>query len=214
MPIPPVSIAIAPARGLSFALTLAAFVLPTPLRAATACAFPEQGEGHVTEIIDNRSFRLDDGREIKLAGIESASNAMPGSQRGAALAALIRDRDVSLRGVDDTPDRYGRQTAFAFVAGAETPVQRDLLAQGEALVAADISEKDCVATLGAAEAEARTAKRGIWADAAVIKNAESSDDILAGLGRFAIVEGTVLSVRQAGAVTYLNFGVTGHGASL
>jgi hypothetical protein len=40
----------------------------------------------------------------------------------------------------------------------------------------------------------------------VIKNAESSDDILAGIGRFTLVEGKVLSVRQAGATTYLNFG--------
>jgi hypothetical protein len=29
---------------------------------------------------------------------------------------------------------------------------------------------------------------------------------LAGIGRFTVVEGKVLSVRQAGAVTYLNFG--------
>ena len=41
---------------------------------------------------------------------------------------------------------------------------------------------------------------------AVTKNAESSDDILSGIGRFAVVEGVVLSVRQAGATTYLNFG--------
>ena len=39
-----------------------------------------------------------------------------------------------------------------------------------------------------------------------IKNAESPDDILAGIGRFVVVEGKVLSVRQAGATTYLNFG--------
>jgi hypothetical protein len=39
-----------------------------------------------------------------------------------------------------------------------------------------------------------------------IKNAESPDDILAGIGRFMVVEGKVLSVRQAGATTYLNFG--------
>ena len=58
----------------------------------------------------------------------------------------------------------------------------------------------------AAEAEARRAKRGIWADPAAIKNAESPGDILAGIGRFTVVEGRVLSVRQAGATTYLNFG--------
>jgi hypothetical protein len=58
----------------------------------------------------------------------------------------------------------------------------------------------------AAETEARQAKRGTWADPTAIKNAESPGDILAGIGRFTVVEGRVLSVRQAGATTYLNFG--------
>ena len=47
---------------------------------------------------------------------------------------------------------------------------------------------------------------GIWAETTAIKNAESPGDILAAVGHFAIVEGKVLSVRQAGAITYLNFG--------
>ena len=69
-----------------------------------------------------------------------------------------------------------------------------------------VTDKDCAASLVAAEAAARAAKRGIWADPAAIKNAESPGDILAGIGRFMVVEGKVLSVRQAGATTYLNFG--------
>ena len=89
---------------------------------------------------------------------------------------------------------------------AETLVQGELLAQGEALVSATVTDKACAAVLMAAEATAREAKRGIWADPAAIKNAESPGDILAGIGRFTVVEGKVLSVRQAGATTYLNFG--------
>jgi hypothetical protein len=85
-------------------------------------------------------------------------------------------------------------------------VQAQLLAQGAALVAATVTDKECAATLAAAEAAARIAKRGIWTDPAVIKNTESPGDILAGIGRFTLVEGKVLSVRQAGATTYLNFG--------
>jgi hypothetical protein len=78
-----------------------------------------------------------------------------------------------------------------------------LLRQGAALASADVTDKDCATTLLAAEAEARQAKRGTWADAAAIKNAESSDDISAQIGRFTLVEGKVLSVRHAGATTYL-----------
>src|ERR1017187_4867570 len=80
------------------------------------------------------------------------------------------------------------------------------MAQGQALVSATVTDKDCASVLNAAEAEARQAKQGTWADPAAIKNAESPGDISAGIGRFMVVEGKVLSVRQAGAVTYLNFG--------
>ncbi|MGB9118216.1 MAG: thermonuclease family protein, partial [Bradyrhizobium sp.] len=37
---------------------------------AAGCAFEPQGEGRVATVIDARSFRLRDGREVRLAGIE------------------------------------------------------------------------------------------------------------------------------------------------
>jgi endonuclease YncB( thermonuclease family) len=181
---------------------------------AAGCSFARQGEGRVTEIIDARSFRLEDGRDVILAGIEPAAtdDAKTNEKinRMAALSAIVAGHEVTLRGDDDTPDRYGRQPAFVFLDSADKSepgsVQAALLAQGAALVAATVADKDCAAALAAAEAAARAAKRGIWADPSVIKNTESPGDILAGIGRFTLVEGKVLSVRQAGATTYLNFG--------
>jgi endonuclease YncB( thermonuclease family) len=173
---------------------------------AAGCAFEAQGDGHVAAIIDARTFRLGDGREVRLAGIEPVTTAATNANRLSALSAIIAGRDVTLRGQDDTPDRYGRQPAFVFVDASDTPVQSLLLAQGEALASADVTDKDCAASLMANEAEARAAKRGTWADPAAIKSTESPGDILAGIGRFTLVEGRVLSVRQAGATTYLNFG--------
>jgi len=113
---------------------------------------------------------------------------------------------VALRGEDDTPDRYGRQYAFVFLGSSESSVQEELLSQGEAFVSTTVTERECASALIAAETAARRAKRGIWADPAVIKNTESPGDILTGIGRFTLVEGKVLSVRQAGTTTYLNFG--------
>jgi endonuclease YncB( thermonuclease family) len=190
---------------LAFAVATYAFA-PAASGQAAACAFAEQGEGRVAEIIDGRSFRLADGREIRLAGIETSNLPLAQPAPTQALEAIIGGRDVVLRGDDDTPDRYGRQTAFVFLDGSETPVQRELLAQGQALLAIDVTDKDCAAALNAAEAEARTARRGVWASASAIKSAESPADILSAIGRFTVVEGKVLSVRQAGATTYLNFG--------
>ena len=169
---------------------------------AAGCLFAVQGEGRVAAVIDARSFRLDDGREIRLAGIEPVNTDK--AKGAAALAAVIGGHDVTLHGEDDTPDRYGRQTAFVFLA--EAPVQSELLRRGEAMFAADVADKDCAGTLAAAEAEAIKAKIGIWSVPTAIKNTESPGDILAGIGRFTVVEGKVLSVRQAGATTYLNFG--------
>jgi len=168
---------------------------------AAACSFESQGEGRVSAVIDARTFRLEDGREVRLTGIESA--ATDKAKGAAALSAIIAGRDVTLRGVDDAPDRYGRQPAFVFPEGSDTPVQSELLSRGEALASAEVTDRDCAGLLAAAEAGARQAKKGTWADPTAIKNAESPGDILAGIGRFTVVEGKVLSVRQAGATTYL-----------
>jgi len=186
---------------LPFSLMFVAAASPV---VAAGCSFELQGEGRVAEVLDARSFRLQDGREVRLAGIEPV--VAEKTNRTSALSVIIAGRDVTLRGEDDTPDRYGRQPAFVFLASSETLVQSLLLAQGEALVSATVTNKDCALILTAAEAAARQAKQGTWADPAAIKNAESPGDILAGIGRFTLVEGKVLSVRQAGATTYLNFG--------
>lgn len=167
---------------------------------ATPCQFASQGEGRVAEIVDARSLRLDDGREIRLTGIE------PTATTKQALISLLVGRDVTLRSADDTPDRYGRQSALVFIGESDISAQAMLLAQGDALVSAEIADKECATALMTSEAEARRQKKGNWADPSAIKNAESPDDILAGIGRFMVVEGKVLSVRQAGAMTYLNFG--------
>jgi len=171
---------------------------------AAGCSFEPQGEGRVAAVIDIRTFRLEDGRDVRLAGIEPFWTDT--AKGAAALSAIIGGREVTLRGADDTPDRYGRQPAFVFPKDSEKPVQSELLSRGEALASTNVPDKDCAALLAAAEAEARQAKKGTWADPTAIKNAESPGDILAGIGRFTVVEGKVLSVRQAGATTYLNFG--------
>ena len=204
----PLAKTIEPAGARGAAITLSGLLLIAAAASATAagCSFAPQGEGRVTEIIDAHSFRLADGRDVILAGIEPAISGDGKANQAAALSTLIAGHDVTLAGNDDMPDRYGRQPAFVFVDSSETSVQAQLLAQGAALVAATVTEKDCAAALAAAEATARDAKRGIWADPTVIKNTESPGDILAGIGRFTLVEGKVLSVRQAGATTYLNFG--------
>ena len=54
---------------------------------AADCALEPQGEGRVAAVVDSRSLRLEDGREIRLAGIERA-----GTDRASGRAALVRHR--------------------------------------------------------------------------------------------------------------------------
>jgi endonuclease YncB( thermonuclease family) len=190
-----------PFRGIGRAvIPLCLILLAADSAIAADCNFEPQGEGRVSAILDARTFRMDDGREVRLAGIETVTDG------AAALGALVAGRSVTLRGETDAPDRYGRQPAFVFVEQAAASVQSRLLAQGDALVSGNVADIACAAELLATEAAARRARRGIWADRTAIKNAGSGDDILARIGQFTVVEGKVLSVRQAGAVTYINFG--------
>ena len=103
---------------LGLALDLLPVIAASPAIAA-GCAFEPQGEGRVAAVIDARSFRLQDGREVRLAGIEPVAEKRAAS----ALSAIIAGREVTLRGEDDTPDRYGRQPAFVYLVSSETPVQ-------------------------------------------------------------------------------------------
>src|SRR4051812_24433341 len=145
-------------RGTGLAILVpCAIALAAPAAAATPCGFEPQGEGRVSAVIDARSFRMEDGREVRLGGIEIVADG------AASLASLVAGRDVSLRGETDAPDRYGRQPAFVFVDSGERPVQSMLLERGEALASGAVADKACAAELAAAETLARRARSGVWA---------------------------------------------------
>ena len=128
---------------------------------ADGCQPVIQNDGVVSAVIDPRTLRLDDGRDVRLAGVEVVAGEA--ANRQPALAGLI-GRRVTLRGERDDPDRYGRQTAFIYLGPSASSVQSDLLARGDALVSADVTDKACAAELTAAETAARQARRGTWAE--------------------------------------------------
>ena len=196
---------------------------------SSACRLEPFAAGQVAAVLDGRSFRLTDGREVRLYGIDvppmpgpdrprvSAGNsetALPprtdgGLAAAAALAALIGENEVTLKHLRPASDRYGRLLAEAFVAreGAEVAVGRALVAQGFARVAARSGDAGCRAELLAAERVARGAKLGLWGDPRYeSRRAENPAEVLAERGRFTLVEGKVVSVRESGATIYVNFG--------
>ncbi len=82
-----------------------------------------------------------------------------------------------------------------------------MLAGGHARVGGEIGDPACRAELLSQERVARTAKIGLWGDPQyAIIQAGNLAGLLAGRGRFAVVEGKVWSVRDSGGTTYVNFG--------
>jgi endonuclease YncB( thermonuclease family) len=129
-------------------------VLPTEpagaeSRPSTSCRSEPGGTGKVRAITDGRSFTLDDGREIRLAGIEApllpgpgeaGTRAKAGLAARAALESIIAGQNVDLRQNDMPADRYGRTTAFVYVSGGALPesVAHEMLARGFARVSAHV----------------------------------------------------------------------------
>jgi endonuclease YncB( thermonuclease family) len=168
----------------------------------------------VNLVIDGRTFVLNDGRQVRLAAIETPPLVAPdGTAAKAALEALVGGDEVILRqaegGLDHSLDRYGRVVAYAYAVrdGAELFTQGALVASGFARVADRVGSKACAAELLGDENTARAAKLGLWGDPYYeVLDADTPVDVLAQRGRFALVEGQVVSVRESGATIYVNFG--------
>jgi endonuclease YncB( thermonuclease family) len=168
--------------------------------------------GRVARIVDGRSFVLDDGREIRLASIEvpAMSDGSPaGPAAEATLAAMLVGEAVTLRSAAPTADRYGRTVTYTYTPdqGRNRSVAHTLLAQGHARVGIEVGDPACVAELLSQERIARIGKIGLWSDPQYgILAAGNLTGLVAGRGRFAVVEGKVLSVRESGGTIYVNFG--------
>ncbi|HSZ64944.1 MAG TPA: thermonuclease family protein [Xanthobacteraceae bacterium] len=160
-----------------------------------------------------QSARAPDKSGQMAASERDAAAEHEGKAAKDALDALIGGDQVVLRQADislpNNLDRYGRVVAYAYAQrdGEELFAQGALLESGFARVADRIGNKGCAAELLAGENTARTAKLGLWGDPYYdVLNADAPVDVLAQRGRFALVEGQVVSVRESGATIYMNFG--------
>jgi endonuclease YncB( thermonuclease family) len=166
-----------------------------------ACKLTSIGEATVTAVRDGGTLMLGDGRELKLAGIEVAGGSHD------TLQPLAGGQTLRLETLSPAQDRYGRLVAFAFPGQSRQSLQAALLAQGRARVSARIGGKPCAEALLTVERAARAERRGLWADPNFAPlQAENLTQLQGEQGRFALIEGKVLSVRESGATIYVNFG--------
>ena len=184
-----------------------------------ACHLEPFASGTVEAVVDGRTFVLADGREVRLDGIEippgpAASPAEGESPKpdaaAAALAALVVGNEVVLTHAKAATDRYGRMLADALLARQNDPssVTKTLVAQGVVRVAGRSGGAGaCLPALRSAERTARSARLGLWDDPRYFpRTAEDVGRLSAEHGRFTLVEGTVVSVRESGGTIYVNFG--------
>jgi micrococcal nuclease len=190
------------------------------LRPATAegCRLQTAGNGKVGGVLDGRSFALDDGRLVRLPGIEVPILGRPGEQDAhaaaaiaarEALAAILQGKNIELRRSTASVDRYGRMLAHAYFQGngSEKSAAHALVAAGMARVSADDGNRACAIELLREEANARTAQLGLWHKPYyVILAAENLSELMDQRGHFTIAEGRVLSVRESGGTIFMNFG--------
>jgi micrococcal nuclease len=186
--------------------------------AAPACGGAIIATGEVVRVTDGKTFMLSDGREARLAAIEAppVSAADPNEEHVAigqaaktALEGLLMGHSVVLKATGAGPDRYGRLVAQVFITGPneEIWVQSEILTKGYALVAPGGDINTCLSFLRGVERKARDGMLGLWGDPYfAMKEAQYPDDVMTELGRFALVGGKVMSVRESGGMVYLNFG--------
>ena len=186
-----------------------------PARAAP-CGDPAS-QGLLVEAVDERlEITLEDGRRLRLAGIERPrpTPANPGRPtqvrdqlRGWLMKPGLR---VDLELLAAVPDRWNRLPARLFAPGGEGTTQsvaEAVVEAGLARVEIDPLARPCLRPLLALEAKARREGLGLWRDPAfTVAAAADRAGLAARAGEVVLVEGLVSGVGAAGGRTYVNFG--------
>jgi hypothetical protein len=196
--------------GLLLATAAAAVAGEVPVTAVPECPFSTDSRVTAVSTATDHAITLDDGRVLRLAAIELPNFTEESSEAGrSALGDLVNGRALTLRHLGRETDRYSRVHAHVFVrdGDAERWVQAELVARGHARVSARVGNRPCAAQLLALEATARAKRLGLWAEPYyAMRQAAEPLAMAADRGRFTIVEGRVLSVRESGGTVYVNFG--------
>jgi len=190
-------------------------VLSGAVHAASVDGLAEGGRGAVAAIIDGDTVRLmNRDEDVRLVGIQTPK--LPLGRKGfkqwplaeearTALAEIVKDRNVTLRLGATSKDRNGRILAH-LVREDGLWIQEEMLRRGMARVYTFADNRQLADVLYAAENDARTSRRGMWAlDTYAVRAAEPAA-LKRDNGTFQIVAGVVKDAARVGGRVYLNFG--------
>jgi micrococcal nuclease len=170
------------------------------------------GSGRVVEIVDGDTLIFDDGREVRLVGIQAPK--LPLGRRNfvtwpladiskSALTTLALYKTLTLSYGGRRIDRYDRLLGHLHDPEG-TWIQGELLRRGMARVYSFNDNRSLVSEMLSIEREARAARRGIWRYH--FYQVRESDTAHRHIGSFQLIEGRVKAVAVLRKHTYLNFG--------
>lgn len=164
------------------------------------------GRGRAVEAASGEVLRLEDGRSVRLAGVDAPGAAQPlGAEAQAALDRLVRGRTIHLlHGGGERADAYGRPLAQVRVSRGRRWVQGALLDAGLARVRTTAGEASLASEMLQREARARARGRGLWAHPAY--RVRLPEEVSADETGFLVVEGRVRRTAQVGDRVFLDFG--------
>lgn len=189
-----------------YALALACLV-PAPVPAQAVPGDAPRAEA----AIDGDTLRLADGGELRLVGLRAPKAGPRGDGPDRVLAAQAREaldrlaagKSLSVEIGGLARDRRGRLLAQATTEDGVW-LQGAMLAAGLARVETFADNRARAAAMLALEAEARAARRGLWADARFrVLSAQEAERLVDG---FHLVEGRVVRVTERRDRLYLEFG--------
>ena len=198
---------------LFFACVLALGVCPAR---AAPCGDPASHGLRVEAVNERLEITLEDGRLLRLAGVERpratpAHTDRPAQTRDPLRAWLLRPGlRVDLELLAAVPDRWNRLPARLFAPGGDgssQSVAEALVEAGLARVEIDPLARPCLRPLLALEAKARREGLGLWRDPAfTVAQAADRAGLAARAGEVLLVEGLVSGVGATASRTYVNFG--------
>jgi endonuclease YncB( thermonuclease family) len=179
--------------------------------AAAECPGPAGDPIRVAGVDDQFELTLDNGRRLRLFGVEVPPTAGPLVETGrAALRAWLDGGPATATLLAGVPDRWGRTEAHVFGFREGLPplsVAEALIEAGLARVRPEPGPVDCLQHLYDLEAQAVAAGSGLFADARFRPVPGTDRAALSGrAGEWVLVQGRVVSVNATAYATYLNFG--------
>ena len=184
---------------------------------AQGCDLPPGETVAVAAAIDGETLALDDGRAVRLLGIQAP--AAPPDWEGSepwpfavlakeALAKIATGSTAELRFDARTEDRHGHVLAQVYVEEKSGPVwlQAKLVEEGLARVAALPDLGACLAPLIVAERKAREGRQGLWRSQTYQVRDANKPKALGYLRHsYQLVEGTVHGIGEGKTLVYINF---------